>query len=291
MHNFDPFLFRIGEGFGVRWYSLPYILGMLFVWLSLRKAAQQDRIRNLTEESAETFVLVAITAALVGARFFHVFVFEFDRYGFDPAAWIAVWRGGLAFHGGLLGIVLAVIWFANRHGIGIYRLTDRIAVPVAAALALGRIANFINAEMYGTPYEGPFCVDYSQNEYMAFPPEGCRHPTQLYESAKNLGIAGGLFMVRERLRPRPGVLTWSFIGLYGWIRFGLMYVREERTVFMELTLSQVFSGLMGLLGVVMLIWVLTHEPVTDPPERVRSGSRAEARRRERRSGTRKRGDR
>ena len=285
-HNFDPFLFRIGEGFGVRWYSLPYILGMLFVWLSLRKAARQERIRNLTEESAETFVLVAITAALVGARFFHVFVFEFDRYGFDPGAWIAVWRGGLAFHGGLLGIVLAVIWFANRHGTGIYRLTDRIAVPVAAALALGRIANFINAEMYGTPYDGPFCVDYSQNEHMAFPPEGCRHPTQLYESAKNFGLAGGLFLVRERFRPRPGVLTWSFIGLYGWIRFGLMYLREERLVFMELTLSQIFSGLMGVLGVVMLIWVLTHDPVQDPPERTRSGSRAEARRRERGSGTR-----
>ena len=269
IHNFDPFLLRLGDSFGIRWYSLPYMLGMLFTWYSLRQAARTRRIRNLTEEDAETFVLVAIVAALVGARFFHVFVFEFDRYGFDPAAWIAVWRGGLAFHGGLLGIVLAVAWFAQSRGIGIYRITDRIAVPVALALGFGRIANFINAEMYGTPYEGPFCVDYSQNQFMAFPPEDCRHPTQLYESAKNFGLAGVLLLVRERFRPRPGVLTWSFIGAYGWIRFGLMYVREERTVFAGLTLSQVFSGLMGILGIVMLIWVMTRDPIEDPPERAR----------------------
>lgn len=276
VHNIDPFIFRIGDGFGVRWYSIPYMLGMLFVWLSLRKAARQERIRNLTEEGAENFVLLAIVSALVGARFFHVFVFEFDRYGFDPAAWIAVWRGGLAFHGGLVGIVLAVLWFSRKYGIGVYRLTDRIAVPVAAALALGRIANFINAEMYGTPYEGPFCVDYSQNEYMAYPPDGCRHPTQLYESAKNFGIAGVLFLVRERFRPRPGVLTWSFIGAYGWIRFSLMYLRTEAIVWNGLTLSQVFSGLMGILGVVMLGWVLTHPPAQDPSraERRRAGTRS-----------------
>lgn len=285
VHNFDPFLFRIGEGFGVRWYSLPYMLGMLFTWWSLRNAARQRRIRNLTEADAENFVLIAIVAALVGARFFHVFVFEFDRYGFDPAAWIAVWRGGLAFHGGLVGIVLAVIWFARSRGIGIYRLTDRIAVPVALALALGRIANFINAEMYGTPYDGPFCVDYSQNQYMAAPPQECRHPTQLYQMLKNLGLAGGLLLLRERLRPRPGVITWSFIALYGWIRFGLMFVRDERTVAAGLTLSQIFSGLMGVLGVAMLIWVLTHDPVEDPPERSDNRPRPRPRRQ---SGTRRR---
>jgi phosphatidylglycerol:prolipoprotein diacylglycerol transferase len=133
---------------------------------------------------------------------------------------------------------------------------DRLAVPVAIALAFGRIANFINAEMYGTPWEGPFCVDYSQNQYMSSPPDGCRHPTQLYESAKNFGLAGLLFVVRERIRPRPGVLTWSFVALYGWIRFGLMYIREESRVIGDLTLSQVFSGAMGVLGILMLILIM-----------------------------------
>jgi phosphatidylglycerol---prolipoprotein diacylglyceryl transferase len=255
IHNIDPFLIRFTDGFGIRWYSIPYIVGMLLVYLSLRKAAVQKRIGNLTEEGSETFVLLAIAGALIGARFFHVFIFEFDRYGFDPAAWIAVWRGGLAFHGGLAGILLATWWFARKHDIPIYSLTDRIAVPVLVALGLGRIANFINAEMYGTPYDGIFCVDYSQNQYLAGLPDDCRHPTQLYESFKNFAMAGVLLAVRERLRVPQGTLTWSFVAGYGVIRFFLMYVREERTVWMDLTLSQIFSGGMGLLGIAMLIWV------------------------------------
>jgi len=256
IHNIDPFLLRLGDGFGIRWYSLPYMLGMLLVYLSFVRAVRQDRIRGLTEEISESFVLTAILAALLGARFFHVFVFEFDRYGFDPVAWISVWRGGLAFHGGLVGILLTVAWFSHKYGIRAYHLTDRLAVPVAVALGLGRVANFINAEMYGTPWEGPFCVDYSQSQYMARPPEGCRHPTQLYESAKNFGLAGALLLVRERIRPRPGVITWSFIGLYGWIRFSLMFIREEDQVWGTLTLSQIFSGAMGILGTIMLVLVL-----------------------------------
>ncbi len=255
VHNIDPFLVQFTQGFGIRWYSLPYMLGMLFVYLALRGAAREGEVRNLTEEIAENFVLVAIISALLGARFFHVFVFEFDRYGIDPLAWIAVWRGGLAFHGGLVGVLLAVAWFCHKYELRVYDLTDRLAVPIALALFLGRIANFINAEMYGTPYEGPFCVDYSQNEYMAQPPDGCRHPTQLYEAAKNLGMAGVLFSVQSRLHPPPGVITWSFVALYGWIRFGLMYLREEETVWGALTLSQVFSGLMGVLGVSMLVFL------------------------------------
>lgn len=256
LHNIDPFIIRFGGDFGVRWYSFPYMLGMLFVYLSLRKAARQERIPNLSEEIAENFVLAAILAALVGARFFHVFVFEFDRYGIDPLAWISVWRGGLAFHGGLIGVLITAAWFTHRYGIRLFHLLDRIAIPVAVALALGRIANFVNAEMYGTPYEGLLCVDYSQSEFMARPPEGCRHPTQLYESAKNFALAGCLLLVRERLRPPRGVISWSFIGLYGWIRFGLMYLREEDIVWGGLTLSQIFSGLMGILGTTMLVVML-----------------------------------
>jgi phosphatidylglycerol---prolipoprotein diacylglyceryl transferase len=276
LHNIDPFLIRFGEGFGIRWYSLPYILGMILVWLSLRKAGREGSMRGMTDEGAESFVLLAILGALVGARFFHVFVFEFDRYGLSPLDWIAVWRGGLAFHGGLAGIVLVTIWFAHRHRIPIYALTDRIAVPIAVALGFGRIANFINAEMYGTPYEGPFCVDYSQNVYMSRPPEGCRHATQLYEAGKNFGMAGLLFLVRERIRPGPGVITWAFVGTYGWVRFFLMYLREERTVWMELTLSQLFSGLMALLGTVMLIVVLRSRPAE--PEPAPTGRRERRRR-------------
>ena len=257
IHNLDPYLVQftlpaLGE-VGIRWYSLPYFIGMILVYVALSRAVKRNEVENLDARGVENFVVAGILGALVGARFFHVFVFEYDRYGFDPLSWIAVWRGGLAFHGGLVGVVLAIVLFSRMNRIPVYRLTDLVAVPVAIALGFGRIANFINAEMYGTPYDGPFCVDYSQNEHMAAPPEDCRHPTQLYEMAKNFGMAGILYGVRERLRPRPGVITWLFVAIYGFVRFFLMFLREEREVMGTLTLSQIFSGLMGLAGLGILL--------------------------------------
>jgi phosphatidylglycerol---prolipoprotein diacylglyceryl transferase len=246
IHNIDPFLIRFTDGFGIRWYSIPYILGMLLVYLSLKKASDQKRIENLTEEGAETSSSSRDRGGPDRRALLSRLRLRVRSLRLRPDAWIAVWRGGLAFHGGLTGILLVTFWFARKHRIPVYSLTDRIAVPVLVALGLGRIANFINAEMYGTPYEGPSAWTTRRASTWRMPPDGCRHPTQLYESFKNFGWPGSSFVVRERVRVPPGTLTWSFVGGYGVIRFFLMYVREERTVWMDFTLSQIFSGMMGM---------------------------------------------
>jgi phosphatidylglycerol---prolipoprotein diacylglyceryl transferase len=280
VHDFDPFLFRIYGDFGIRWYSLPYILGFVLAYLWLQRSAEKGEIRGLRPEQLDTFLGYTFFGVLFGARFFHVFVFEYSNYGFDPLRWIAVWRGGLSFHGGLLGAVAGMVIFARRYRIAVYALTDRVAVPVAIALGFGRIGNFINGEMYGTPWDGPFCIDYSQNPHLPHAPEGCRHPTQLYQVAKNWGIATTLWLVATRIRPRPGVITWLFIGLYGLIRFFLMFIRDEERVIAGLTLSQVFSGLMALLAAAMLVRVLTRPPAPDPaPTTAGQGTRQARRRR------------
>jgi phosphatidylglycerol---prolipoprotein diacylglyceryl transferase len=256
IHDFDPFLLRIYGEFGIRWYSLPYMLGFLLAYLWLARSVRRNEIAGMRAEHLEPFMFATFIGVLLGARFFHVFVFEFRNYGFDPLRWLAVWRGGLAFHGGLVGAVLAMFLFARRHGIAVYALTDRVAVPVAIALGFGRIGNFINAEMPGTPYDGALCVDYSQNQHLVQPPVGCRHPTQLYQMLKNWGIAGSLWAVATTVRPRPGVITWLFIGLYGLIRFFLMFLRDEARVWAGLTQSQLFSGLMAVTAAVMLVLLL-----------------------------------
>jgi phosphatidylglycerol---prolipoprotein diacylglyceryl transferase len=270
IHDFDPFLLRIYGEFGIRWYSLPYILGFVLAYMWMSRSVKRGELPGVKHEDLDTFIGYTVAGVLIGARFFHVFVFEFDAYGFDPFRWIAVWRGGLSFHGGLVGAVAAMLLFAHRFDLPIYTLTDRVAVPVAIALGFGRIGNFINAEMYGTLYDGPLCVDYSQNQHLAHTPQGCRHPTQLYQMLKNWSIAGTLWLVATRWRPRPGVITWLFIGMYGLIRFFLMFIREEERVVGALTLSQVFSGLMALAGAVMLARILTRPPEPEPvPRRAR----------------------
>jgi phosphatidylglycerol---prolipoprotein diacylglyceryl transferase len=260
IHDIDPFLFRIHDGIGIRWYALPYILGFVLAYVWLARAIRNRELPQLKTQDLDTFLLYVFIGVMAGARFFHVFVFEYEHYGFDPLRWIAVWRGGLSFHGGLVGAVTAIALFARRFGVSIYAITDRIAVPVAIALGFGRIGNFINAEMPGTPYDGPFCVDYSQSRYLVRPPLECRHPTQLYEMAKNWLIAGVLWATSARFTLRPGVITWAFITFYGLIRFGLMFVRDEARIRLGLTQSQVFSGIMAGVGVVMLALILRRRP-------------------------------
>jgi phosphatidylglycerol---prolipoprotein diacylglyceryl transferase len=263
-HTFDPFVFRVHGDFGLRWYSLAYILGFVLLRWYLRKAARAGEIRNFDQDGADAYVVWALIGALVGARFFHVFVFEFRDYGFDPLAWLAVWRGGLSFHGGLTGVTVATLLFCRRNQVRFYDVADRAVIPVALALGFGRIANFINAEMYGTLYNGPFCVDYSANPNLRSPPQGCRHPVQLYEMLKNWILAIVLWLMLRRSRPRPGVVFWSFIGLYGAIRFFLMYLRVEERVWMGLTQSQIFSGIMALAGAGMVAWLITRRNATKP---------------------------
>lgn len=255
-HTFDPYLIRIFGDFGIRWYSLAYILGFFLLQWYLKRAARAGEIRNLSEDNVDSYAGWALFGALIGARFFHVFVFEFRDYGFDPLAWIAVWRGGLSFHGGLTGVALVTYVFCRRHDVAFYDIADRAVIPVAVALGFGRIANFINGEMYGTLYNGPFCVDYSANEYMRLPPQGCRHPVQLYEMLKNWILALVLWLMLRRWRPRPGVVFWSFVGLYGIVRFFLMFLRVEERVWLGLTQSQIFSGIMALVGGTMIGWLL-----------------------------------
>lgn len=255
LHDFDPFLVRIAGDFGIRWYAVPYLLGFLLAWWVFRRAADRGTIEGLDEDGVYEFLIWLILGVLVGARFFHVFVFEYEQYGFDPVAWIAIWNGGMAFHGGLVGVPAATWLFARHKGMPVYAFLDRLVIPAALVLGLGRLANFVNGEMPGTRWTGPLCVDYEHSRYLADPPEGCRHPVQLYEAAKEWVVAGILWLEVRFMAPRPGVLFWSFVAAYGVLRFPLMYLRVEPRVWAGMSLSQVFSGLQAVAGLAALAWI------------------------------------
>lgn len=246
-HDIDPYLIRIYGDFGIRWYSLAYILGFVAVRWYLMRAARAGELTNVDEPGIDTWVSWSMLGALLGARFFHVFLFEFDQYYNRPEAWLAVWRGGLSFHGGLTGVMVATWLFCRHRGARFYELADRAVIPVCIALGFGRIANFINGEMFGTLYAGPFCIDYSTSSHLISPPEGCRHPVQFYQVVKNWSLAGALWFLR-RSSPSRGVVFWLFVGIYGFARFFLMYLRDEERVLAGLTQSQIFSGVMAFIG-------------------------------------------
>jgi phosphatidylglycerol:prolipoprotein diacylglycerol transferase len=247
-HDIDPWLIRIYGDFGIRWYSLAYIIGFVAARWYLMRAARAGEITNVDDAGIDVWVTWSMLGALLGARFFHVFVFEFDQYYNHPAAWLAVWRGGLSFHGGLTGVMVATWLFCRRRNARFYDLADRAVIPVSVALGFGRIANFINGEMYGRPYAGPFCIDYSASSHLSSPPQGCRQPVQFYQVAKNWSLAGALWWSLRSWRPPAGVVFWLFVGLYGLVRFFLMYLRDEDRVLAGLTQSQIFSGIMAVAG-------------------------------------------
>jgi phosphatidylglycerol:prolipoprotein diacylglycerol transferase len=139
----------------------------------------------------------------------------------------------MSFHGGLMGIALAVWLFARRNSMRFYQLADLLVIPAAIALFFGRVANFVNGELIGTPSSLPFCIQY---EYV----QGCRHPSQLYEAFKNLVIFGVLLAVRQRKKLKEGTLFWLFVLLYGSLRFLVTFLRDDPR-FLGVSMGQYLS--------------------------------------------------
>jgi phosphatidylglycerol:prolipoprotein diacylglycerol transferase len=235
-HNINPFLLRIYGDIGIRWYSLAYVLGFLALYFILRTVARKKSIKNLTEAAIDPLLLYLIIGVVVGARFFHVFVFEPAYYFAHPGQILMIWQGGLSFHGGLVGVAIALWLFSRKYKIKFLELSDLIAIPLGLFLMLGRIANFINGELYGTITNVSWCVDYSKSQFLLYPPEGCRHPTQLYEAGKNLlifGILYGLYshdIKHKKNKLGTGFYSGLFLVLYGILRFFITFLRDEPTV-------------------------------------------------------------
>lgn len=245
-HNLSPFLIQFSDNFGIRWYSLVYLLGFLSIYLLLKNKKSEVWIKNWKTEYVDSLVTWTFLGMLIGARLMHVLMELLSNtsighyYLTNPLNVFFVWQGGLSFHGALFGMVFAVWKFSKKYKVKFYDIADFLVIPTALFLVFGRIANFINGEMIGTVTNVKWCINYSFAE-------ACRHPTVLYEAVKNIFIFVLLYNLRKLKLPK-GTLFWTFITTYGLIRFFLMYLRDEAIVFVGLTLSQVFSGIMFLVG-------------------------------------------
>ena len=240
----DPVLVEIGP-FAIRYYGIIFALGIFFSFLAIRHLAKKRKL-PLTGKDFDGLLLVGTVAVIVGARLGHV-ISSPGYYLSFPGQIIAVWNGGMAFHGGFIGLVIAGYLFAKKKKIPFYDLADIAVIPAALALAFGRIANFINGEFYGTPTNLPWGVKFQGVE-------GFRHPVQIYESIKNFAIFAVLWQLRNRRLPK-GTLFWLFVFLYGSMRFVLEFIKDVPDYVFGLTWGQLWSIPMVVVGGYML-WKL-----------------------------------
>lgn len=223
--NIDPVAFEVGPVV-VRWYALAYLAGFLLGWRYCLHLAGLYEGGRPNKVDIDDFLTWAIIGVILGGRIGYVLFYQFEHYTAHPGDILKLWQGGMSFHGGAAGVIIALIIFAWRRKISLLRLSDIVCAAVPIGLFFGRIANFINGELYGRITEAPVG--------MVFPHGGelPRHPSQLYEAALEgavLFILLWLMMRSEAVRERPGIVAGTFLAGYGIFRAFVEFFREPDT--------------------------------------------------------------
>lgn len=251
--DIDPVIFQIGF-FSLRWYSLAYIVGIIGAWFLARRMSEKKK-SVFTVLKIDDFLVWATVGIILGGRLGYVFFYNASYYLEFPLKIFALWQGGMSFHGGLLGVIVAACLFAKKRKIPLLEMSDILVCVAPFGLFLGRLANFSNGELFGR-------VTHSVPWAIIFPDGGPepRHPSQLYEAALEgvvlFLILNGIFWFSKRLQERTGFLTGLFFFLYGVFRFLLEYTREPDGhlgfIWKNLSMGQILSIPMVLFGIYLI---------------------------------------
>ena len=244
--DISPEIFSIplfGMTFALRWYALAYIVGILIAWgLAARTIARPGLWAGappMTRDQLERLITWVILGVIIGGRLGYVVFYDPAKYLADPLAALRVWDGGMSFHGGFMGVVTAGVLFARKERIPMLSLGDLMGLSVPAGLMLGRLANFINAELWGRQTDLPWGVAFPGNAAQTC--EGiagvcARHPSQLYEAALEGLLLGALVLWlawRGGALKAPGRVMGVFIAGYGLARFAVEFVRQPDAQFVS----------------------------------------------------------
>ena len=261
---FDPVLVTIGP-FQIRWYALAYIVGILLGWLYARSLIRAESLWRgpapLTVIDFDDFILWVTLGIILGGRLGYVLFYNPAQFIEHPIEIVQLWKGGMSFHGGFAGCVLAVVLFARRRGISILSLGDLTCAVAPIGLFLGRLANFINAELWGRPSDVPWA--------MVFPGAGplARHPSQLYEATlEGLVLLVVLFLsMRAGALRRPGLVTGLFAIGYALARVVCEFFREPDAqlgfLWGGLTMGMLLSVPLMLTGLAFVAAALLRPPL------------------------------
>ena len=251
--NIDPVIFRIWGPLQIRWYSLLYISGFFVARALMRKLSREERFQ-FTADDVEQWILWGLVGVVVGARVIYCVVYDPKALMANPLYLFEVYRGGLSFHGGMIGAVVATWLFARSKGYSFLNLIDAAAIATPLGLFLGRMGNFMNGELWGRPTDMPWGV-----VFRSAGPDP-RHPSQLYE-----GLLEGLVMFTvlwclRKKTPRDGQLGLIFLVGYSLARFFVEFFREPDAhigyLVAGLTMGQILSLLQILAGAVIFVLLM-----------------------------------
>ncbi|EKO3610489.1 prolipoprotein diacylglyceryl transferase [Vibrio metschnikovii] len=261
--NIDPVLFSIGP-LSVRWYGMMYLFGFLFaMWLANRRADKPGS--GWTREQVSDLLFAGFLGVVIGGRVGYVLFYNFELFLADPLYLFKVWTGGMSFHGGLLGVITAMFWYARRQQRTFFGVADFVAPLVPFGLGMGRLGNFMNSELWGRVTDVPWAF--------VFPNGGPlpRHPSQLYELVLE-GIV--LFFILNWFikKPRPlGAVSGLFLIGYGTFRFLVEFVREpdvQLGLFGDvISMGQILSTPMIIFGIILMVWAYQRQMYQDSPQK------------------------
>tara|TARA_Y100001936_G_C15875775_1_gene560126 strand:+ start:18 stop:779 length:762 start_codon:yes stop_codon:yes gene_type:complete len=246
INNFDPVALEIFS-LEIRWYSLAYIFGILLGWILAKKLFIQDiEIKNKFDD----FISYLIIGIILGGRLGYVFIYNLSFYKENPLDILKIWQGGMSFHGGLIGIIFACFIFAKKNNQNSFLYMDTVALVAPIGIFFGRIANFINSELYGTITDIPWAVKFIQIDNLP------RHPSQLYEALlEGLCLFLILIYFRNKFLNRPGVISGLFLIFYSIFRFLAEFYREPDQqlgyIFLNLSMGQTISLIFMMSGVIL----------------------------------------
>jgi phosphatidylglycerol---prolipoprotein diacylglyceryl transferase len=250
--NIDPIAVSLGP-LDIHWYGIAYLIGIGLGWLYLHSIRDRSHI-PWTTDAVGDMVFYAAIGGVLGGRIGYTLFYNFPQTLNDPLSIFAVWQGGMSFHGGVLGFILATAVYARKRRVQFLEVTDFLVRAVPIGLFFGRIANFVNQELWGAPTTAPWGVIFTHPAAGGLP----RHPSQLYEAGLE-GVALFLILWFLAKKDRPvGVLSAAFLIGYGFFRFLIEFIREpdDHIGYLMgdwLTMGQILSSPMILLGLVLII--------------------------------------
>ena len=249
INNFNPIAIQVFS-LEIRWYSLAYIVGILIGWILGKKIFISN---SDIKEKFDDYITYLIIGIIIGGRLGYVLFYNFNYYSNNFFDIFKIWHGGMSFHGGLLGVIFFTIWFAKKNNQNPFSYLDTVSTVAPIGIFFGRIANFINSELYGVETNLPWAVKFIQVDDLF------RHPTQLYEAFFE-GLV--LFLILIYFRKKGfskflGFISGLFLILYSIFRFIIEFFRvpveQLGYLFLDLTMGQLISSIFLLIGIYLVI--------------------------------------